>query len=269
MSRLYGCLSTYNTLLESGDLIVSFIEDFAKLITERFNKIAKFNYSLKNRRVKWAPFTEPKWQKACGLFRDGSITKFRILGIDESLYNETLKEKVYFGEDPCVIDLYIATNADSPDEASLIEFSISTYLFADQVDTVIQELFVNWLSNLCSVIGGAGGLITIWGNPALHACSPPEVALGLTYGLASLEFNRYFRGHFWGNYLSPSHIQLLGGKDEVHKSAPAYRLEDLSDGSIYLQLTENINDVSEEHLDKLKLFLKPILREERPIEYPS
>lgn len=85
-----------------------------------------------------------------------------------------------------------------------------------------------------------------------------EAVLGYEYLEYSKDFHSTIRGYHWGNLLSKSHMDILGGKEYVLKNAPGF-IKELKEDGIYLQLTKNINDYNDGLLVKLKEFLKPII----------
>jgi len=70
---------------------------------------------------------------------------------------------------------------------------------------------------------------------------------------------------FWGMFLGPKHIAKLGGKAQVLDALSGCRVDDLSTETgerVYIQLTENIEDLNDEVADKYRPFFEPLLRKE-------
>jgi len=76
------------------------------------------------------------------------------------------------------------------------------------------------------------------------------------------------RGYFWGNFLGAEQIKRLGGFETV-RGAPCQVIERISrDPEIaYLQLSADLRTYSDEQLRRLRDFLQPVLRVEKPDPY--
>jgi hypothetical protein len=69
----------------------------------------------------------------------------------------------------------------------------------------------------------------------------------------------------WGMFLGPRHITGLGGKDRLFEALAGCRVDDLSTETaerVYVQLTESIEDFSEEVADRYRPFFEPLLPED-------
>lgn len=76
-----------------------------------------------------------------------------------------------------------------------------------------------------------------------------------------IELARMASGYFWGNILGQGHIEALGGLAKVLANAPCFAtpFPEVDGPWVYLQLRSDINGLSDEELNELRLFLKPIL----------
>jgi hypothetical protein len=67
------------------------------------------------------------------------------------------------------------------------------------------------------------------------------------------------RGPHWATLLGPRQVAALGGVQEVCTSAPCSSVEHLGGGRILLQLTEHLDEVPQDAVEKLTEFLRPVL----------
>lgn len=70
------------------------------------------------------------------------------------------------------------------------------------------------------------------------------------------------RGAYWGNLLGADMVKHLGGPDRVRSEAPVERVQELSNGGVYLQLTNDPADWRRAEypflLEKLESYLAPV-----------
>jgi hypothetical protein len=132
-----------------------------------------------------------------------------------------------------------------------------------------QRDFVEVLIAVATELNAVTGYVTL--DEA--ATSNPY---GLWYGVPELKADMGSReallGYYWGNFLSDSHITALGGWDAVRREAPVYRAEGIDEekGLFYLQLTEDIEDVTDDELRSLEQYLRPVLHSGHPgYRYPG
>jgi hypothetical protein len=86
------------------------------------------------------------------------------------------------------------------------------------------------------------------------------------------EIDTVVRGFFWGNILSSGHIAALGGLDAVMANAPVASAVDLSTGQherVYLQLSDDLFDVTDEAEEQLREYFAPVLPVAAPRESDS
>ena len=158
-----------------------------------------------------------------------------------------------------------------PKVASCLECHLDrNVLFGEHIPRVAQDTLVNIAKEAFAQLNGVTGYITVdcvgareGGNE-----SPYESTLGLSAPWAAFDkykgerlFHKHTRGYFWGNFLSQSHVEILGG-ERILAQAPVIAVERVGTG-YYLQLTEDINEIDLIQLRKLKTFLEPVL----PIAY--
>jgi len=97
--------------------------------------------------------------------------------------------------------------------------------------------------------------------------TPYELSRRVYWANAPEIYQTHLRGVFWGNLLSPRHVELLGGYARVAREAPCQIIATLEfdpqpgEGSAgaYLQLTEHPAHVPADQLEALAGYLAPLL----------
>ncbi|MDQ2088154.1 hypothetical protein RBH29_17145, partial [Herbivorax sp. ANBcel31] len=268
---IYGSISTYDSFAGKGQVIIDVIEEFADKIAKPLNKKLIYNCKGKGMQHKEYKFDSSDWAGTKLLLLNNGVDKIHMIHIDEAI-NEAIGNNPdsELGQmSPEFIVLNFITEPQKLNQASLIEFSVTTFLYDGYIPEYVKNAFINIITYLNNRIKSSGGFITVDSMPVYEAFSAHERYIALNYLFASKQFNRYFRGYFWGNFLSATHVELLGGIQFVEKNAPVYLVKNLSDGGAFLQLTENINNVSDNDLRKLKKFFLPILPKARLRLSPS
>jgi hypothetical protein len=134
----------------------------------------------------------------------------------------------------------------------------------------LQADIVTWAINAFEELQGTVGYITVdfVGSNVYGSESPYERTIGLSYPWAAKEFTAKSRGYYWGNLLSQTHVDILGGLEKV-KEAPVEIIQTLRNGGVYLQLNHDINHINLDQLRQLKTFLSPLLPTGDPLEKQS
>ena len=130
------------------------------------------------------------------------------------------------------------------------------------VDFEWQERTVSLLKDLALGLDATYAHLTLEPNAASGLDDTPYEEWIRTPIDHYRELRRYARGYFWGNILSGEHIEQLGGVERIKTEAPCVMVKSIGTPErplLYLQLTEDINDFSDEKLKELREFLKPIL----------
>ncbi|AQS08728.1 hypothetical protein CLOBY_08380 [Clostridium saccharobutylicum] len=265
---IYGCISTYDSLLTRGLIVIKVIEQFIDKIVKPTNKDLSYVINSGRKKQKYEP---SNWEKTKILINEGKIEKISFIHFDKRMIEAAIQgidcpeAEIY----PELINLNIVSNIENTKRASLIEFSINKWTCAkddsQHVCLEYQKLIEMVLDNIECV----GGFITLDSMQAYCSFSAHEGYMGLPYLRASEKFDKYFRGYSWGNYLSENHVELLGGIEKIKKEAPVYLVKPLSDDGAYLQLTEMVDEVSDEDLRKLKRYFQPILPKASRMLFPS
>jgi hypothetical protein len=249
--KVYGCISTFDRFVNTGYALMDFIEAFTEIILKPLNRELKITIEGPRMREKNGIFNKA-WEDLKKPILEGKVSYIRLYHFDDNLGSLGLYKMP--------ITILITNNLDiNPAAASSVEFAIAKWLYEGTSVKDMQEEYVRLLEKLNLELKGLGGFITIDNLFASCDRSPHEAYVGLAYHRASRQFNRYYRGYHWGNILSATHVELLGGAERVAREAPVYKTELLEDGGMFLQLTEDIENVADDDLRRLKYYFMPIL----------
>lgn len=250
LEKISAGISTFDPLSEKGDLLVDFVEEFLERLGQPLKY--KLSYVAEGKRIrpKDTAFTDANWKKTREKLKNGEIYSLWLVHCDDRLRNTPV-------EGPIGLQLNIEDYQELY-ETPLIYFWISKLYFGDHIPLEFQQVCVDLLDKLTLGLNSTGGLITL-DKAAGAYCSAHESYIGFEYVRDSMKLKDYFRGYQWGNYLSPIHVISLGGPERVEKEAPVYLTKRFADGGMYLQLTEDIEQVSDDDLRRLKNYFKPIL----------
>ena len=261
---IYGCISTYDSFTSKGQVIIDAIEEFVDKIVKPLNIDLIYNFTKGERTYSEYKY-DSDWNATKLLLLNGKVDSLYIMDLDKAIY-----ERIQNDSDsefpkmlPCFIGFNFYTEPEKPENASLIEFYVKAILFDGYIPENVSNIFAKIIEKLTTKINSVGGFITADSMPVFKAFSAHERYIALNHTEASKQFDRYFRGYFWGNFLSNRHVELLGGIEHIEKEAPVYLVKRLPDGGAFLQLTKNINNVSDDDLRKLKRFLLPVLPKAR------
>jgi len=159
-----------------------------------------------------------------------------------------------------------ASLSDDPTRASSLEFgAVPEECYGSVlVPPDIQSRVVELALSTFEAVGGVTGYITVdqVGTSGTATDSPYERWIGYSYVWASREYRQRTRGYYWGNFLSQEHVERLGGREAV-RQAPVSVIREVGSG-YYLQLTDNVNNIDRDKLQRLKAFLKPVLPQTPP-----
>lgn len=260
-NSIYGCISTYDSLLSKEKVIINLVEEFSDKVAKPINKSLKYIVTTDKNNVKKYKYKQSNWERTKILINEGKVKTLNFIHFDKRMIEAKVQgidcpeANIY----PELINLNIVSNIENPKRASFIEFSINKWMCARDNSQYVSMEFQRLIELVISNMDCVGGFITIDTMAAYESASSHERYVGLEYIFASEKFDKYFRGYSWGNYLSRKHVELLGGIEKIKKEAPVYYVKELSDKGAYLQLTEDIDNVSDEDLRKLKRYFQPIL----------
>jgi len=248
-------MPTFKSLPEKGNVLVELIEEFVERVAKPLHKELIMLYEGKRIRPKQYSFNRDNWEKARKMFLEGRITHFHLCCFEKEIWQSDSDIN------PMSIDMRIDSGYEYPGSAGSIEFSVAKWLYGEKTPEYLQYAFVEMLEELYKSLQGVSGFVTLDGISAGYSLSPHEIHMGILggYTSVSMQFHRYYRGYFWGNFLNPVHVKLLGGLERVADEAPVYKTKKLADGGMFLQLTNDIDNVTDEDLRRLKCYLRSIL----------
>lgn len=267
LKSMYGCISTYDDITFKGKILIDIIEYFVNEIGILTRKELKFIAKGDRIRSVEYDFNSSNWDKMKKNFIAGKVDEFLLFHYDNS-FDEILEYKLASAPndptiedipDPHTITLHIISNKKLNGMASLIEFQVNKSCYCGDIPKYVQDKYIDLIEIVIKEICCVGGFITVDNIAYNCGTSPYEEYIGLAYRWASCDFRKYFRGYFWGNFLSKDHINILGGVEEVIKFAPVFRVKQYNDKSAFLQLTDDINYFDVNQLRDLAIYLKSLL----------
>jgi hypothetical protein len=125
------------------------------------------------------------------------------------------------------------------------------YLYRGQVPSELQSAIVDQATRAFLLFGERSAFLTL---DEYTQGSPYESATGYIVRNTT----RYLRGYYWGTFVNPTQCEILGGIAQIKRNAPAYLVKSIGN-SCYIQLTEDIADLSLTHVHALRDFLQPVL----------
>lgn len=264
---IYFDISTFENLRLQGQLLTDVLNNIIRdliLPLERPLVIYtdKFNGQKKHYR-----FTDSNWNEICRFLGAGEI-KFLLLSHDD----DSFEQPNYYNS---AVSLSLSCDYEQDSRnmgltfpvADNIALSVSERLFQGVIPYDYQEKFVNSFKKTFEELNGITGFLTFEKKNAM--VSPNSTALedllDFMYVVHSKKFDVLARGYFWGNIFSEGHIRNLGGKENILQNAPCEKIEiigPINRQAVYLQLTPDVNNYSDNQLRELKKFLSPVLPKE-------
>lgn len=245
-------LTTSITITKTPELItnVRFIENTFQQLLGQFITVSRLNISL-------SEFGHSKakvLQKTNGINQIDwkRIAKNKGVGIRIDMIS-----KEWFEEhlDPRLGQLSLGIT-QSDDSYTTIGVGIQ---LTTPIAIPIQKIYATWAKSTFTEFNGVTGYITyerLDGN--YFSASAFEHVMGYSYPRIINQLHQHSRGYFWGNLLSMSHVELLGGEHKLLEF-PAYSIEQLGSIGYYIQLTEDINSLQLSNLAQLKTHFRPLL----------
>ena len=138
-------------------------------------------------------------------------------------------------------------------EKSTLRLLLSSDLPMDSLET-LQEKIVDFVLEGAVDVGAEGGYVN-FDNDA-------DPYTGFIIPDPSHDPHRSQRvfGYYWLSLLSPLQVELLAGAGRPIENAPVYRVRELENGYLALQLSESIGSYSDTQLMDLREFLTPLLK---------
>jgi hypothetical protein len=198
-------------------------------------------------------FKEDAWRRALGLCQEGDVTSLNL-----DIYQ--LDEHGLLGDGLGQAHLVVEPGAYGSDIAH--EVGVITALPAgEEIPPALQGGYVTALKSAAVDLSAITGYVTLD-----TTATPYEDRFGISTLSARPLARDHVRGYYWAMLLGPEHIARLGGPHEVNQ-APCRIVETLSEDSMYLQLTEDVNSVTESDLQMLRDFLAPVLIPHDDVDY--
>lgn len=177
------------------------------------------------------------------------------LANDEAAYVELRLETE---EAPPSPSLTVIVKLGGPDETGIAHQVIVSVDHGVVPDPALPGAIVSRACLLATRIEAVAGYIDHHWGPFI----PTRFEAGMSLEATRSECFRLVHGYFWGNFLGPGHLQALGGRERTLRECPSAVVEDLSSEGhelVYAQLTEDVEEVTEEKLAALRDFLDPVL----------
>lgn len=269
-------VTTYQILNDKGEQLVSLLQQFFDQFLNYINVDLEIHIELMNRRNSSMKFNDKNLQKTYNFLLEGKVESLYI-GSCERM-SSSCSDDTVINHYPTLCTIAIGCNLAATYPPHFSDYyiftndfnlSLSERLFDNNIPQHIQDEFVELFKKAVIALDGDTGFITYdstsVGTPmitpyedywAIHPHRPPG-------------FSKRLRGYFWLNYLSSQHILILGGIEEILSKAPCDVKESIVQHDqlgVFLQLTDNISDYSDDQLLELLEFLWPLLDIETKFE---
>jgi hypothetical protein len=145
---------------------------------------------------------------------------------------------------------------DDPAFPHQVVVTASRSLFGGWFSHAVQQDWLSMFRSGASLVRASGGWITL---DRVGVRTAHEVAVGVGLDESLFMAAELARGPHWATLLGPRQVAALGGVQEVCSTAPCQSVTDLGGGRLLLQLTEHLDDVPADAVQKLSEFLQPVL----------
>jgi hypothetical protein len=194
-------------------------------------------------------WSETAWARRRHDFQEGKLKSLmhvvRFLGEDG--YPDSFRGQAY-------VHVTLASVEDNG-VADVLAVLVSRSIYGDEVPEH-QALWVDAFRSSAARFQASMGYLTI-DYPSWE--SPYEQSIGRWWLDGLRECQSLLRGYYWGNVLSRKHIETLGGIDRIRTEAPCDEVTQIGEELCYLQLTESVDEFSDEALVRLKEYFTPLL----------
>lgn len=266
-------ITTYKELNTKGKELVSLLEDFFNYFQEYINTELEIDFELMNGRERTMKLNNKNLSKIYELFIQGNVQCLEISSPGDFEY----PEKPSYSEDEILLHLphrckiaiecnLAATYPPNFSNKSIFpndfSISLSDQLFDGYIPANIQTKFRLLFQKAVRLLEADTGYITYESKLVrLTMQSSFEDYWGINI-YRHPGFSTRLRGYFWDNYLSEQHIATLGGLKLIKDSAPCDIIEPVIHSDklgVFLQLTDDINNYSDDQLVRLRKYLWPLL----------
>jgi hypothetical protein len=268
MREAYFSVATLYSLREMGSNVTMIAEQILSELILPFKLPYRIMTEDLEDNRRYYKFNDKNWTKVKHMIEFGELYGLSIEG--------SLEEYKDIGAIPFQVSLGISFDVEKrrlvmydmkrtmTDE---ISFNISPVLFSDRkIPQTIQDKLVDAFTYVFERVGGIIGMLSLDEFGCGGAYDPGRTGLEFMQDLDHSDHSKNFtdtlRGYFWGNILTESHIKKLGGLDHIKSNAPCHKVRELNINdrqAVYLQLTPDINDYSDDVLRQLKNFFLPAL----------
>jgi hypothetical protein len=160
--------------------------------------------------------------------------------------------------------IFFRSEPDKPNKPLIVKLTIKRQLLSDSSRDDWQDDMIAWGLNWFTRLRCVYGYMTQDCEPLSYAYNDSvyELIQGIGYRYPVPDYRKWLPGYFWGNWLSHKHIEQLGGIERLRHDAPCTHVNNLvnDDGeSIFLQLTDSIDDYSDDWLERIRRFLCPVV----------
>lgn len=266
-------VTTYEILNNKGPELVSLLQEFFEYFEHYVGQDLIISYELMYGKEKSMKFNKKNLAALYEHLLKGNIESLLIYcPVDnKSLSQSFFSEEEIIIHSPSLLEVAIgcnlaATYPKSFSETSVFpnEFclSLSEQLFNDCIPPHIQAKFIELFKSAVQLLNATTAYITYESS---SVNTPMRSSFENHWGINIHRppgFTERLRGYFWMNYMSKQHINILHGMESIQKNAPCAIVETIDhpdSPGIFLQLTEDINDFSDEQLRKLREYLWPLI----------
>lgn len=265
---IYFDVATFDNLREKG---LEIKDIFSEIIE---NTICRFQYPFKidiekiNGRRKVYHLNDKNWNEVCKMLVNGEIQHIMIVNDDKHPEQVSFFNPAIALSATCDYQQEFKGFGYTKKYANNMAFSLSERLFVSRlIPNNIQDQFVGIFKKAFADLNSVSGYITFEKITAklIPQESSLESILRLYWSIHSINFDKIARGYFWGNLISEKHIEKLNDIEVILREAPCCVKEVVefdNRKAIYLQLTPDINQYSDEKLAELKKYMFPVLPEE-------
>lgn len=259
-------VTTYESLIDKGDSLIPFLNSLLSTFLPYLKNDLLIELQKINKRTQSMKYTEKNINKVFTMLKNKELNVLQLVDYykhtDDPYYDENALPALY----PPNFSLSISCNYASTFPANFqnylifpneITFSLSDRVLGEYIPQFIQQQFINFFEQALSISGAVYGFITL---ETIAGSIPMRTPFENYYKIEPFikpGYSQYVRGYFWMNYLSYLHIARLGGFDDIAKHAPGYSQKNWTSG-IQLQLSDDINDYSDDQLKELRTFLSPL-----------
>jgi hypothetical protein len=259
MRNIYFDISTFQNLRNRPDEIISDINDVLQyaFVNYKTNLVIHFEVIDTNYTQSYK-YNKSNWHKIENLIKEQKLQTFGLMLI----INKYLMSFYIFFD----INYYMKRFEYYTPITNCINFSITEEFYKSTECNININFFIKTFKKYFTKYNGVNGYISLETRQSALTTNPStlEQVLELDYKRHSQYFNYFARGYFWGNFLSKEHIKNLGGIKNINNILfdTFEIIELIKNELVYIQLTKDIFNYSDQKLLNLKSFFKPILPED-------